>query len=248
MLFSSNPFKRPWGFILITLLFACVGAGIFLFVLTPIVYDGLRMSFWPSTKGNLVDVRRAFHKSGESREHTAYDIQARYSYTVEGVGYSNDRIYISEFSYNSGSAHQDFSRSLEVAFASKSPITIWYNYDNPQQSIVDRTLKWDLIFTLFILSITFMPLGVGGTILLWRADNPPREFSSTKPPWLQLRCWRTNQIKSQCSGHLAEACLWNLVWNGLSISTSIKTVPQSLESGNYGGLIVLVFPIVGLAL
>lgn len=193
-------------------------------------------------------MRRASHKSGESLERTAFDIQARYTYTVEGVGYSNDRIYISEFTYNSGSAHQDFSRSLEVAFASKSPITIWYNYDNPQQSIVDRTLKWDLIFTLFILSITFMALGVGGTILLWRADNPPREFSSTQPPWLQLRCWRINRIKSQCSGHLAEVWFWNLVWNGLFISTSIKTVPQSPESGNYGGLIVLAFPIVGLAL
>ena len=111
----------PYNF---SLPFAGVGIGLLVFSIIPTFYDVLRMSSWPSAQAELVFAELDMQRSSKS---TTYLARARYSYQINGVYYTNDRVAISRRSDNIGSFQEDLGYRLEAAFAAKKPIEIWYN-------------------------------------------------------------------------------------------------------------------------
>jgi hypothetical protein len=67
-------------------------------------------------------------------------------------------------------------------------------------------------------------------------------------PWLKRKDWTDGQIIS--SSRKAVLLLWIFLafWCGVSAIISLAVVPQQLHQGNRSALIVLIFPVIGLAM
>lgn len=241
-----NGKKRSWGLILFSLPFAAVGIGLLVFSIIPTFYDVLRMSSWPSTQAELVFAELDMQRSSKS---TTYLARARYSYQINGVYYTNDRVAISKRSDNIGSFQEDLGYRLEAAFAAKKPIEIWYNPKDPQDSIIDRSLRARLLFFNLIFVVVFGGAGIGLLLFAWRQkDAYVPTHKGLEAPWLNYPAWADNKIRSAQKSKVKFTWFFAGIWNALALPLSIFVVPENLARGNYVVLVALIFPIVGLGL
>lgn len=122
------------------LLFA--GAGTFIAAQTVLPTFGFwyQAADWKVVEGQLTGL-----KGGDN------ETLASYSYVVDDIPYENNRVYVTDFKDNIGSYHQDLHAQLAKVQRSGLPLTIWYNPTNPQQSVLDRDMRWGL----FALMVTF---------------------------------------------------------------------------------------------
>lgn len=242
---SKSP-TRYWGLLLFSLPFAGVGIGIFLFSILPTFYDALRMSDWPSAQADLVYAELIIDRGSES---STYKAQARYSYQINGVYYTNDRVAISARSDNIGSFNEDLGYRLESAYNTKIPINIWYNPQNPQDSIIDRSLRPGLLLFKMIFVVVFGGAGVGLLVFAWsRKEEYVQTHAGVQSPWLNFPAWADNKIRSEQKTKVKFVWFFAGIWNAISLPLGILVVPDILARGNYIALIVLLFPIIGLGL
>lgn len=243
---KPNGKKRSWGLILFSLPFASVGIGLLVFSILPTFYDVLRMSGWASTQAELV---YAELKSVPGSKSTTYLAQARYSYQINGVYYTNDRVAISGRSDNIGSFQEELGARLEAAFEAKQPIDIWYNPSDPQDSIIDRSLRVGLLFFKLIFVVVFGGAGIGLLLFACRHED---EYSPTSKnsdaPWLNYPAWAKNKIRSNQGSKVKFAWFMTGIWNAVALPLSIFVIPKNIANGNYVVAIALMFPIVGLFL
>ena len=123
--------------IIIGLIFGLVFAGAGFYFLNqtslPTYQSWQAAKQWQSVLGELISVE------GHSNDTTA-----TYVYYVDSHRYRNDRVYISRFKDNIGSYHKDMYRKLAQIRNAREPVTIWYNPQNPQKSVIDREMRWGL--------------------------------------------------------------------------------------------------------
>lgn len=243
---SETKPKRSWFLIIFSLPFAGVGIGLLVFSIIPTFYDVLRMSSWASTQAELVFAELDMQRGSES---TTYLARARYSYQINGVYYTNDRVAISKRSDNIGSFQEDLGYRLEAAFAAKKPIEIWYNPEDPQDAIIDRSLRVGLLFFKLIFVVVFGGAGIGLLLFAWRhQDDYVPGHKGLGAPWLNYPAWADNKIRSAQKSKVKFTWFFAGIWNAISLPLSIFVVPDNLARGNYVALVALMFPIVGLGL
>ena len=152
-----------------------------------------------------------------------------YTYTIGGREYRGSRLGAMPFGGSSDvdSWDGDIHDYLSSAVTEKKPITVFVNPDNPAESMVDRTIRWKLLVFFLPFSLAFGGVGVGAMWMLFRTFVPARPSP-----------------KKQSSGLLG---LWvfTFFWNAISFPIAMLFVPQIIESGEWVGLFVLLFPLIG---
>ena len=134
--------KRSWSMVIFGLPFAAVGVGFLLLSVIPTLYDWSRMLLWEATSAEVLNANLESHTGDDS---TTYRAVARYKYHYAGQHYINDRVAISTRSDNVGSFQQQLGSRLRSAFNNNRPITVWVNPNDPQESIIDRSLRVGLL-------------------------------------------------------------------------------------------------------
>jgi hypothetical protein len=71
---------------------------------------------------------------------------------------------------------------------------------------------------------------------------------SLEKPWLNREDWAAGRVVSSSGKPLVLFWIFTILWCGISSAISIAVVPQEWHRGNHEALIVLIFPVVGLAL
>ena len=226
--------------------FACVGlwAG---WSVGSSLYDAWRMSGWPSTTA-IVTTGGFSTRTGD--DSVTYEAYATYDYRVATVEYRNDRVSLNGGADNIGDYQQSIGRQLSTAASERLPVAVYYNPEDPQDSILFPELRWGLLAFKGIFLLVFGGVGLGLMVLAFRARTPkdPEDPAYSSAPWLANDDWQSPTIRS--GSRTAMFVSWGVAafWNLVSMPLPFLLVDEVLKKGNYIALVGLLFPAVGVAL
>ncbi len=113
-------------------------------------FDSWRsMQAWQPASATLTDVTSASSRT-----------EARYQYRVNGADYENDRVYVASSNDSIGSYQKDLQTRLTQSLRSGRAIEIWYNPRRPQESVIDRDMRWGLFTLMSVFSTVFLLTGL----------------------------------------------------------------------------------------
>ena len=237
--------KRSWLAVLFGLIFFIVGIGILTFMIAPIVYDGWRMQSWESVPAVLLsaDLKRNYSSDSDT-----YQAVARYKYTVNGQQYVNDRVALVKGADNIGDFQTSMGNRLKYYFQSGQLIGVWYNPENPAESIIHRSIRWGLLAFQMIFVVVFGGFGFVILYFSFKGEKAKSPIATENHPWLARAEWKNGAIKSNAK--MGMMVLWGitLFWNVISFPAAIAATPEVLAKGEYIGFVIFLFPIIGLGL
>ena len=162
---------------------AFAGGGFFILYQTawPTWQNWQEMRSWQPVAAQLLEV------SGSDS-----DTRARYRYSVNGSAHENDRVYVAEFTDNIGSYHGDLQKELRAKRYNGGTVTVWFNPLDPEQSVIDRDMRWGLFALMVGFCSIFILIGLG---VVYASMKPGRNDAHSKTPSLSaLRSeWKERQ-------------------------------------------------------
>ena len=199
--------------------FGGVGAGAS-YVIYHTVKDGIRAQDWVRVKADL----QGFGPGTIS-----------YQYMVDGKRYHGDRLgtNILGGTDDVDDFHDRVREHLSAAKAENKPITVWVNPDNPSESMFDRDIRWKLMMFASVFALAFGGVGVGAVVFAIASLLPKAAVDKVK--------------NSQASG-VGTIWVFAFFWNVISMPIAILAVPDMLAEGNWIGLLILIFPLIGVLL
>ena len=209
--------------------------------------DYFQMKEWQPVQAQLESAGYETHSGDDSNTYEAY---ARYTYEFGGRRYSNDRVGISSGADNIGDYQTDTGNRLASAMRNGGLITVYVNPEDPQNSIVDRSLRWGLLGFKSIFMLTFGGVGLG--LLLWvflgKKSTDTQQQAASGEPWMAREEWQSGVIKSGSKAAMYGAWIFAALWNLISAPLPFLIYTEVLDKENYLALIGLLFPVVGLGL
>lgn len=237
--------ERSIGLIVFGLIFFAFGFGFFTFSAIPNIYDGWKMQSWSATQATLTAGDLKISYSDNTR---TYEAVGNYNYSVNGQVYNNDRISLSDGSDNIGNFQEHLGSILVRRYKSNTPITIWYNPNNPAESIVNRDIRWASVGFKFIFLLIFGGIGLAILVFAIKGKKVNTSAEAKLSPWLARPEWKNGSIKSDAK--LGMYGVWGIAifWNLISYTAAIPATMEAFEKQNYVALVAWLFPLVGLGL
>jgi len=149
-----------WPFVIVYL--ALIVSAIYLtFVEAP---NALNSNQWPEVKGQVTEhkiiERKRTKKTGE--QITVYSAKIDYQYIVNGQEYQSNQIRLAD------RHKKNITQMLNTTYAIGSPVTVYYNPQNPSNAVLQKGLTTGHILTgLFLL----MSIGAMAFALYQNASN-----------------------------------------------------------------------------
>ena len=195
----------------------------------------------------------ALQESRGTKGSTTYRAEGRYVYVVDGKRYEGKRLGVGAMggSDNVDDWHHEVSAALEEAKATGRALTVWVNPDNPAESVFDREIRWSELLFLVPFSLAFGGVGVGA---LWVMVNILRgkggEAGSVRDGDEGATARALGAMGDGSGQRSTPAFLWVFAffWNALSFPIALVAIPDIVAERNWPGLLVLLFPLVGLGL
>jgi len=205
--------------------FGSVGAGA-CWVIGATIHDAMRAEHWVKVKASVDAYSRG---------------QVSYRYTFGGAEYKGDRegSFVLGGRDNLDSWHADMDAMLREAHDKRQPITVYVNPDDPRESMVDRTLRWKLLAMALPFAIGFGAVGLGA---LWAIGSTLLSGSAEAQPMVP---GAAPVAQRRPSSGLGAQWGFTIVWNAIAFPIAFIAVPGIWESGEWIGLIVLLFPLIG---
>lgn len=163
--------------LLISTPFLGIGIGMLHMLAGPALYDWHQMKAWLPVNAEVVD---GGYEVVEGEDSDTYRAFANYTYEYQGIRYRGTRASISSGSDNIGDFQQQLGRQLAQAKRSGIPMQIWVNPADPQQSIVNRDLRLEMLT--FDLVFVFLFGGVGVAFVVLALFGKPEHLIERKPP------------------------------------------------------------------
>jgi hypothetical protein len=212
------------GAALVCLVFAAafggVGAGAS-YAIYRMVADGQRAQEWVGVKADV-------DSFGSGK--------VEYHYTFRDARYRGNRLGVNPFGGTDDidSWHADKFAMFSQAKTAKKPITVWVNPDDPSESMVDRDVRWKLVFFALPFALGFGGVGVGALYVMLRTL-----VGSSEP----------SQAATSGRGMgLAGAWIFAFFWNVISFPAAIFLVTDAIHKGEWMWLLLLILPLIGLLL
>jgi hypothetical protein len=116
-------------------------------------------------------IKEPGHKGG-----TAYGVEVRYRYEVNGKVYWGQRASLHDGTDGVSMFQQQLGQRLESAQRAGTPVQVWVNPAQPAESVADRSLRADLLALQLLLALGFS----GGGLGMW---------------WVLLRIWLSLRLE-----------------------------------------------------
>lgn len=242
------------GSALACLLFAVPFGGVGVFATWAIgstVHEAWRAKEWVRVKASVEGA--SLHASSGSEGGETYRAEGSYRYVFAGKPYSGSRLGLSKVggSDNIDDWHHEVSATLEDARAAGKPITVWVNPDNPAESVLDREIRWSELLFLVPFSLAFGGVGVGALVAMFYVLKGKAGKAGGDRTQAALEQALGTASKDGAQPDAATPrFLWvfAFLWNSLSWPIAILVVKDIAQTGEWAGLLVLLFPLVGLGL
>ena len=197
---------------------------------------------WVETPADILSVEL---EGGETKH-----VVAAYEYLYEGRKYSGDRVGLSETKDNVGKHHKRLFDRLNEAKKKGLPVVCYVNPKRPEQALLDRRLRWEMVvFHLpFVVVFTLVGAGLTGVVLV--AGRPYLRAEALKQaypdrPWRWRDDWITGQIASTAKNDLTAALFFAVFWNGISLPGLALFGTGDHDAPWWAVLIFMMFPVVG---
>lgn len=242
--------ERSWLLIVFGSFFALPALLILLLSIVPSIYESVQMSAWATTQATLdfADVSTHRQRNDDGNYVTTYKAEARYHYRVDGIKYKNDRVQISSGSDNVGDFQEKFGGDLKRKYKRKKPVTVYYNFDNPADSVLYPELRWGMLGLKSLMVVIFGGAGFGIMFFGWRGKKTNLSPETLEQPWLKNPRWMENRILSDSKPVFYVSIIFAIIWNLMTLPVLFTIGDVYKEKGLMILLIVLLFPAVGLGL
>jgi hypothetical protein len=193
------------------------------------------------------------HRRRSSNSKPTYRVSASYTYLVDGRDYTGRRVSLSGGGDNLGSYQKKRFAELKQVHSSGEAFRCYYNPKAPEQAILFRDLRPEMIVFKLVFVILFGGVGYGllvGAFLAQRSSAVEAQFKRDYPqePWRWNKNWRDGSIRSSTLGTMVGACIAAVAVNSLAWPSVFLLLPDALRNRQYPALLVLVFPAFGLGL
>jgi len=243
-----------WFLILFSPPFA--GVGVFMGWLTlSTLGEWRKASQWVETPAYILESHLETNEDSDGS--TTYQATARYRYSFDDRNYEGERVSLFGGADNIGDFHQRAYSELSRYVGGEQPFRCYVNPQDPSQALLYREMRWGMLAFYLLFAVTFGGAGIGLLLGGLFADRDETEepraavirgvATGAQAPWLQRPDWRSGRIESGGKAAMIGMSLFALVWL-LITSPALFVLPEELKNGNYVALLVLVFPLVGLAL
>lgn len=157
---AGSGFSRPKGtigdgigsrvaLIVVALMLVATSLGLLAFSVVPTLYDWSRMRQWQPAPAHVESVR--LHKATMARGAASYSVVVRYRYQVSGIVHIGTLASVDAAGDSWLGFHQRLADRLHSARQTGTPVEVWVNPVNPQESVVDRSLRaGPLVSNLFV--------------------------------------------------------------------------------------------------
>ncbi len=236
--------KRSWWLMLFGLPFAGVAVGMVFWALLPTLTESNAMKAWHRVPAQVLEAKLESHHGDDS---TTYKAVARYRYAYNGVYYESARVGLTTGSDNIGDWHQEMASQLRAAHARGTPITVYVNPDAPEQAIVDRKPRLEMLAFYGVFALVFGIAGIGVMIFGWRQRSDSTGVNSPDKPWLSRKDWASPELVAEQSVGVWVLWAFAIIWCALSAPATFA-IPGELAKGNWAILVILLFDVIGLGL
>ncbi len=188
-------------------------------------------------------------ESRGSKGGATYRAEGSYAYVFQGVRHTGSRLGIGAMggSDNIDDWHHEVNGRLEEARSSGRPITVWVDPDEPSRAVFDRDIRWKQLLFLVPFSLAFGGVGVGA-LVAGIAVLRGGDAAAAKPKPAAKASPRREGEAQHSQGGPMFFWIFAFFWNALSFPIALLAVPAIIADRNWPGLLVLLFPLVGLGL
>ncbi len=229
--------------------FFLAGVGIFLWGLVSI-YDAYEARGWQPVEATITHVEQVISRGDDS---TTYGVTGQYQYEYQGRRYTSNQLNFYTGTDNIGSYQQDFYRKLAQVSSNQKTITAYVNPDNPNEAVIDKSIRWSMLGFQSIFLFVFG--GVGLAIIIFGRYAKKKAAKEQKlqqlfpdEPWNWKDEWQSNRFKATTGAGFKVLLGFAILWNLIAIPSSVGAMIQFFETLEYKLLIVLLFPLVGIGL
>lgn len=229
------------------LVFLLPGLFIFAHQLQPL-WKSWEINHWQPVTAYVVEVKQTI--GGD--ETTTYGVTGSFKYQVSDREHFSTQLNFYSGTDNIGDYQKDFYQRLQNARSNNQAITAYYNPDNPSEAVLDKTVRWEMLGFGSIFLFVFGGVGLGVIIAGFYNRKKSKSVEQYKneyeeQPWRWKPEWQNDHIKpsiKSASGLGFFAIFWCLIAFPLGSFFAI----EAIETKQYGGLLVLIFPLVGCGL
>lgn len=159
--------------------------------------------------------------------------RVRYRYTVGTRDYTGDHVLFAPL-HELGWVPDDVAQPIREALAGRKPITVYFDPDDPSQSVIERDVPWVEAWVLAPFALLFDLMALFALRAMLRMAIGLRPWAKDVP----------NGPKGMGVGGL---WFFAIIWNTMAFIFGAIFVPNMIHEGEWLGLLVLLFPLIGLA-
>jgi hypothetical protein len=178
-----------------------------------------------------------------SKGSTSYLVKASFSYEYQGRHYTAQRATFSDNADNIGDFHQRVHQQLLDAQQLQLPVQLWVDPMRPEDSVYDRTIRWQMLLFHLPFAFLFTGVGLGAWYALYYLWFAPARKTQAK----RTQAGQTLRIGANSSG-VWFLLLFALFWNLLAWPICLLAFGQSVPGARLGAIVSAVFPAVGVLL
>ncbi len=237
---SNKTNGKTWGCLgLFALPFA--GVGVFMIGLIGAkLAEWAAMQSWHETPAKILSAELELHD--DSDDGTTYRAVAEYEYEFAGAAYRSKRVALHGGSDNIGSYQRRIGSELVKHANSGEPFRCFFDPSQPDQSVLYRDLRFEMIAFYDVFAVVFGGVGFGlllGSLYARPIARREEELQSQFPhePWKWKSDWIDGRIPASQKTFLALA-LTAAWWNFVSLPTTLL-LPLEIANQNYWALVAL---------
>lgn len=217
------------GGVVFALLFAVCFGGVGVgaaSVMGSALWEGVQVQDWVRVKANVVK----YDSSG-----------LQYRYRIGERDYVGEKIGVGWM--QSSEVSDEVDARLTASAGTEKPLTVFVDPADPAKSVVDPQIPWGMLAFMTPFAFGFGGVGLGATYMLFHilfgSDGKEKERKQAAGPV---------SIKASAGGEVGFLWIFTFFWNVIAFPIALIAVPDLVRNGEWLGLLVLIFPAIGLLL